>query len=146
PHRVTTASDFVRNHLIERGVPPGHVATVYPAVELPAIPDHSTLRQELNLDKDDIVVGCVAVMRAQKGHKDLIDAMEPLIKEKPGLHLVFVGAGSPVFEDVRAYITEIKLEERIHLLGVRRDVPNLLAGFDVFALATRQEAAGVVFV
>jgi glycosyltransferase involved in cell wall biosynthesis len=146
PHRVTTASDFVRNHLIERGVPPGHVATVYPAVELPAIPDRSTLRQELNLDKDDIVVGCVAVMRAQKGHKDLIDAMEPLIKEKPDLHLVFVGAGSPVFEDVQAYISEKKLEQRVHLLGARNDVPNLLAGFDLFALATRKEASGTVFV
>ncbi|MFW7339925.1 glycosyltransferase family 4 protein [Pollutimonas sp. H1-120] len=146
PHRVTTASDFVRDHLIARGVPPAHVATVYPAVELPPIPERSTLRQELGLAKDDIVVGCVAVMRAQKGHKDLIDAMEPLFKERPGLHLVFVGGGSPVFEDVQAYIAERSLEQRIHLLGVRSDVPNLLAGFDLFALATRKEASGTVFV
>src|SRR6185312_454991 len=27
-----------------------------------------------------------------------------------------------------------------------RDVPNLLAGFDIFALATRKEASGTVFV
>ncbi|HWK69732.1 glycosyltransferase family 4 protein [Pollutimonas sp. M17] len=146
PHRVTTASDFVREHLIERGVPPGHVATVYPAVELPPIPGQSSLRQELGLAEGDIVVGCVAVMRAQKGHKDLIDAMEPLIHEKPGLHLVLVGGGSPVFEEVQAYVAEKKLQRRIHLLGARRDVPNLLAGFDVFALATRKEASGTVFV
>jgi glycosyltransferase involved in cell wall biosynthesis len=31
-------------------------------------------------------------------------------------------------------------------LGARTDVPNLLEGFDVFALATRKEASGTVFV
>ncbi|MGB6103224.1 MAG: glycosyltransferase family 4 protein [Pusillimonas sp.] len=146
PHRVTTASDFVRNHLIERGVKPDSVATVYPAVELAPAPGQSTLRQELRLAQNDIVVGCVAVMRPQKGHKDLIDAMEPLIRERPNVHLVLVGGGSPVFEQLQAYVTEKKLDKRVHLLGVRRDVPNLLAGFDLFALATRQEASGTVFV
>lgn len=146
PHRVTTASDFVRSHLTERGVPPGHVATVYPAVELGAIPEQSTLRQELRLAQNDIVVGCVAVMRVQKGHKQLIDAMEPLIRERPNVHLVLVGGGSPVFEEVQAYVAERGLSKRIHLLGARRDIPNLLAGFDLFALATRKEASGTVFV
>src|SRR5690606_10128514 len=146
PHRVTTASDFVRNHLIERGVKPEHVATVYPAVELGEPPGHSTLRQELRLAQNDIVVGCVAVMRPQKGHMDLIAAMEPLIRERPNVHLVLVGGGSPVFEQLQAYIADNNLGKRVHLLGVRRDVPNLLAGFDLFALATRQEASGTVFV
>jgi glycosyltransferase involved in cell wall biosynthesis len=146
PHRVTTASNFVRNHLIQRGVPEGHVATVYPAVDLPPAPEQSTLRRELQLGQSDIVVGCVAVMRAQKGHRDLIDAMEPLIKERPNVHLVLVGGGSPVFEEIQAYIAGKNLESRVHMLGARRDVPNLLAGFDIFALATRKEASGTVFV
>lgn len=146
PHRVTTASDFVRDHLISRGVSPSCVATVYPAVELPPMPEASTLRQELRLAQNDIVVGCVAVMRAQKGHKTLIDAMEPLIRQRPNLHLVLVGGGSPIFEEVRGYVADKKLEKRVHMMGARKDVPNLLAGFDVFALATRTEASGTVFV
>lgn len=146
PHRVTTASNFVRNHLIERGVPPSHVATVYPVVDLVPWDQPSTLRDELKLARNDIVVGCVAVMRAKKGHRALIDAMEPLIRGRPNLHLVFVGGGSPVFEEVQAYVAEKGLGKRVHLLGRRGDVPNLLAGFDLFALATEQEASGTVFV
>jgi len=34
---------------------------------------------------------------------------------------------------------------RISLLGTRRDVPNVLAGLDIFCLATRQEAMGTAF-
>jgi len=146
PKRVTTASDFVRRHLIEKGVPPDHVATVYPVVELADWAEPSTLRAELNLDDDDIVVGCVAVMRATKGHRSLVDAMAPLLRERRDLHLVFVGGGSPIFEQLQAYVSGLGLADRIHLLGTRSDVPNLLAGFDLFALATEQEASGTVFV
>src|SRR5690606_11896663 len=83
PTRITTASNFVRQGLIDRGVPEGHVATVYPAVELPPLTASSTLRKELKLSQNDIVVGCVAVMRALKGHRELLEAMAPLIAERP---------------------------------------------------------------
>ncbi|WP_373982114.1 glycosyltransferase family 4 protein [Achromobacter sp. JD417] len=146
PHRVTAVSDHVRKYLITRGVPPEKIATVYSPIVLPAPVERSTLRGELGLADDDVVVGCVAVMRATKGHKDLIDAIAPLMATRPKLHLVFVGAGSPVFEQTQAYVAERGLQDRIHLMGTRRDVPNLLAGFDLFALATQQEASGTVFV
>ncbi|CAB3893112.1 glycosyltransferase family 4 protein [Achromobacter anxifer] len=146
PHRVTTVSDHVRQHLIDRGVAASKVATVYSPIVLPPPVERSTLREELGLADDDIVVGCVAVMRATKGHKDLIDAIAPLMASRPKLHLVFVGGGSPVFEQTQAYVAELGLQDRIHLMGMRRDVPNLLAGFDLFALATQQEASGTVYV
>lgn len=146
PHRVTTVSDHVREGLIARGVPPGHIATLYSPIIVPPPVEQSTLRGELGLKDSDIVVGCVAVMRATKGHKDLIDAMAPLMAERNTLHLVFVGGGSPVFEQTQAYVAERGLTERVHLMGTRRDVPNLLAGFDIFALATQQEASGTVYV
>ncbi|OZI47077.1 glycosyltransferase family 4 protein [Bordetella genomosp. 4] len=146
PHRVTTVSEYVRRYLISRGVPAEHTATLYSPVVLPPPVEHSTLRGELGLAEDDIVVGCVAVMRAAKGHKSLIDAMRPLMATRPKLHMVFVGSGSPTFENTQRYIQELGLQDRIHLMGTRRDVPNLLAGFDLFALATEQEASGTVYV
>jgi glycosyltransferase involved in cell wall biosynthesis len=146
PHCVITVSDHVRRHLMERGVPAARVATVYSPIVLPPPVEHSTLRDELGLADSDVVVGCVAVMRATKGHRDLIDAMLPLMRARPAVHLVFVGGGSPVFEQTQAYIAELGMQARIHLMGMRSDVPNLLAGFDIFALATRQEASGTVFV
>lgn len=146
PHRVTTVSDHVRHYLIERGVPANKIATVYSPIVLPPPVERSTLRDELGLADDDIVVGCVAVMRATKGYKDLIDAITPLMASRPKLHLVFVGGGSPVFEQTQDYVAKLGLQDRIHLMGMRRDVPNLLAGFDLFALATQQEASGTVYV
>lgn len=146
PHRVTTVSNFVRQGLLDKGVNPEHVATVYSPVEMPADIGPSTLRQELGLSDDDIIVGCVAVMRRPKGYNDLVDALEPIIKNRPDVHAVFVGGGSPVSEEVAAHIADKNLSDRIHMVGRRNDVPNLLKGFDIFALATHHEASGTVFV
>ncbi len=146
PHCVTTPSNFVRDGLIKRGVAPARVATVYPVVELAEWRGASTLRAELGLDDADIVVGCVAVMRARKGHRFLIEAIQPLMQSRSRLHLVMAGGGSPVFEQIQRQVVQMGLQDRVHLLGPRTDIPNVLAGFDLFALATEQEASGTVFV
>ena len=145
PHRVTTVSHYVRRQLIGRGVPAEHVQAIYTPVVLTPRLEHSTLRDELELSADAILVGCVAVLRPDKGHLELINAMLPLLRIRPKLHLVLAGGGSPGFEQLQAHIAHSGVSDRIHMLGTRRDVPNVLAGLDVFCLATRQEAMGTAF-
>ncbi|MFA5703216.1 MAG: glycosyltransferase family 4 protein [Advenella sp.] len=146
PHRISTVSNHVRNMVLEKGVPEHKVRTIYSPVATPEPVEQSTLRQELCLSNSAVVVICVAVMRQKKGHVFLIDTMLPLFEKYPDLHLVLVGAGSPTYEQVVAFIKEKKVASRVHLMGYRKDVPNLLAGSDIFALATEQEASGTVYV
>ena len=146
PHRVTTVSNHVRDYLISRGVPRDHIATVYSPIVLPPPVERSTLRTELGLADTDIIVICVAVMRAAKGHQQLLEALKPLMQRTPNLHWVVVGSGSPTFENTQALVKQAGVSDRVHFMGTRRDIPNLLAGADLFALATRQEASGTVFV
>ena len=146
PHKVATVSNHVRQMVLDKGVAPEKVATIYSPVEPPAPVAQSTLRTELGLSSSAIVVICVAVMREKKGHIFLIDSMKALFERYPDLHLVLVGAGSPTFEKVQKHIADSDLQQRVHLMGYRKDVPNLLAGSDIFALATEQEASGTVYV
>lgn len=145
PHKVVAVSDWVRKYLISEGVPANDVTTIYTGIEPPALVSRSTLRDELHLTADDILICTVAILRYEKGHRDLIDAAAPLLAENPKLHLVFAGDG-PIFNELSDYITEKGLAGRIHLLGLRRDIPNVLAGCDFFALATWQEALGTSFI
>ena|SRR5690625_361465 len=100
PHRVTTDSEYVRRLLISHGVPAEHVETIYTSVDVPHAEDPAKLRRELNLDDDAIIVGCVAVLRRPKGHRDLFNAMLPLLRQYPNLHLVIVGDGEYVFNEL----------------------------------------------
>ncbi len=145
PHCVTTDSEFVRQQLIEKGVSPERVETIYTPVHPLCKVEHSTLREELSLSSEAVIVGCVAVMRANKGHSELIHAMLPLFAQRPNLHLVIVGSGEPTLQNIRQLLHSLNLQERVHLLGRREDINNLMAGFDLFCLTTRLEASGTVF-
>ncbi len=146
PRRVIAPSEFVRRHLIERGIAPDHVAVVPPAVDFPDPMPTPVLRSELGLDTQAIIVGSVGVLRAEKGHEQLIEAMLPLLRRDACVHLVIVGGGDAALTRLRAQVTSSGLAAQVHLLGARADVPALLPDFDVFALATHIEASGTVFV
>ncbi|KAF1015872.1 MAG: N-acetyl-alpha-D-glucosaminyl L-malate synthase [Stenotrophomonas maltophilia] len=158
PHRIITVSSFVKQLLVDRGIDAARIGIVPPITAVPewnASPTgdswaalqqvRAQVRSELGFTEADTVVGCVAVLREPKGHMDLLRAMVPLCRANPALHLVIVGDGEPVMSRLKALRDETGLQQQVHLLGYRCDAGRLVAGFDVFALATHKEAAGTVF-
>jgi glycosyltransferase involved in cell wall biosynthesis len=145
PHRVIAVSRYVRQYLISAGVAEERVETIYDGIAKPEVHSHSTLRNELGLDSNAIVAGMVAIMRDKKGHEDLIAAAQPMLAERPDLHFVMAGDG-PWFEKIKNIVDALGLGHRIHLLGFRSDVPNVLRGCDLFVLPTHQEALGQSYI
>ncbi len=145
-HRIIAVSRHVHGQLLARGVRPGSVATIHSPVVLPEVDERSCIRRELDLPAGALVVGCVAIMRAEKGHADLIDAFHRISAAFPQAHLVLAGDGMPVYAQLRAQVAALGLESRVHFLGRRRDIGNVLAVLDVFALPTHREAFGTAFV
>jgi len=144
PHKVITVSEYVREQLINRGVRPGDVSTVYTAIPAMRRQAQSSLRSELYIPAGDVVVACVGHLRAQKGHRLLMDAMSRLMGSRRNVHLVFAGSGAQQ-EPLQKHALELGLPDRMHFLGRRHDIVNVLSGCDVFALATQSEALGTAF-
>ncbi|MDH1524428.1 glycosyltransferase [Achromobacter mucicolens] len=145
-HRVIAVSRHVHRQLLDGGAPPEAVATIHSPIVLPEGDGKGSLRQELGLPGDALVVGCVAVMRTEKGHADLIDAFQRVLAAFPQAHLVLAGDGMPVFERLKGQVQGLGLASRVHFLGRRNDIGNVLQAFDVFALPTHREAFGTAFV
>lgn len=145
-HRVIAVSQHVHRQLLDGGAPPEAVATIHSPIVLPESDGRGSVRQELGLPDDALVVGCVAVMRAEKGHADLIDAFQRVLASFPQAHLVLAGDGMPVLERLKAQVQAMGLASRVHFLGRRQDIGNVLQAFDVFALPTHREAFGTAFV
>lgn len=146
PHRVIAISQYVQEQLLSRGVRGEKMGLVYTAVAPPAAVLTSSIRGELGILPDAVIIGSVGHMRIPKGHDKLIAAALPIIKAMPNVHLVIAGRGEPLLSQLKAQVKEAKLEHQIHLLGQRNDVPNLLSGFDIFALATEAEALGTAYI
>jgi glycosyltransferase involved in cell wall biosynthesis len=146
PHRVIAISKYVQEQLLGKGISKEKIGLVYTAVEQPDITVTSSIRQELGIPPEGIIIGSIGHMRIQKGHDKLIAAAVPILKAMPNVYLVIAGRGEPLLSYLKAQVKKQKLERQIHLLGQRNDIPNLLSGFDIFALATEAEALGTAYI
>jgi glycosyltransferase involved in cell wall biosynthesis len=95
-------------------------------------------RAELGLSEEAMVIGTVARLTEQKGHRYLFDALARVADDHPEAVLALVGEG-PLLGELMAYAEQLGLAGRIRFLGVRRDVPRLLQAFDVFCLPSLYE-------
>ena len=117
-------------------------------IELDAYRDAAINREQararLGLPADAFVIGSVGRLSEQKAPLDLLSAFATVAAAHPHARLVYVGDG-PLRRELEAAIAAAGLTGRVVLTGLRRDVPELLRAFDVFALASRWEGLPRVF-
>ncbi len=148
PDQVVTVSRFVERYLVGAGVPQAKVCTIATGVDFGRYQPSTaggTLKAELGLSPDTLLIGTVAILRAKKGHAEILDAAPAVLARFPEAHFVFAGDG-PQTENLKARIAAEGLDGRVHLLGLRRDVTNVLESLDLFVLPTHQEALGTAFI
>jgi len=89
------------------------------------------LRRQLRIPETARVIGCVSRVKARKGIRELIQAID-LMQTGAEVHLVVIGN----IEDQRhrAAFQAARCRERIHLLGFQPDASRLAAEFDVITL------------
>ncbi|MFO0901399.1 MAG: glycosyltransferase [Pirellulales bacterium] len=93
---------------------------------------------ELGLPSGGRVIGAVGRLWPQKRYQDLIWAIELLRWPYPDVQLVIVGDG-PQRWRLERFARQVKMDDRVHFLGERDDVPQLMPLFDCFWLASGYE-------
>ena len=100
------------------------------------------LRKQYGYSDADFILIYVAELNHNK-HQDLLIKVVDVLKNKiPNIKLLLVGAGK-LIEDYKQQVRDLKLEDHIHFLGYRKDVPNLMAIADVAVSASRREGLPV---
>jgi glycosyltransferase involved in cell wall biosynthesis len=95
-------------------------------------------RAALGIPADAPVVGTVTRLMEQKAPLDFVAAARTILAERPDAHVLLVGDGH-----LRAQVEAAAADlPRLHLLGRREDVPDLLAAMDVVAFSSLWEGLG----
>jgi glycosyltransferase involved in cell wall biosynthesis len=81
------------------------------------------------------IVTMVAGFRYEKDQPTLIRAITHLPEN---YHLLLVGDGEKRSE-IELLIAELKIQHRVHLLGLRNDVPQILRSSDVIVMSSHRE-------
>ena len=106
--------------------------------------DARHLRELLGLGHYDVVIGIVANLKAVKNHLFLLQAFAEIAGELKHVKLLVVGQGfrgesDNTEEDLRRFVSNRGLTERVLFLGYRADIPDLLQVMDVFCLTSLRE-------
>jgi len=96
-----------------------------------------SVREELGLGDQDVVVTCVAEFTSTKNHAFLFAAWRRVAKEEPRAHLLLIGDGR--LRKVMERKTDREHIPNVHFLRFRSDVPKLLQATDIFVLPSRRE-------
>ena len=93
---------------------------------------------ELGFRLEDKIIGMVANIRPEKNHKLLLSAFTKMAKEMKDLHLLLVGLDC-MDGEVQGIARKLEVADRIHFLGNRGDVPEILNILDIFCLTSFHE-------
>lgn len=108
---------------------------------LPAA-ERDRLRAELVGDSTAVILIAIGRLRSHKGFLDLLTAFAEVHRACPQTRLLIAGQG-PQEAELAAEITALGLDGKALLLGLRHDIPNLLAASDIYASATHWEGLPV---
>lgn len=92
----------------------------------------------LNIPSDYKIVTMVGRLMAQKNYPMFIETVKKA--KDAGLPLFFIVAGvGDLREELLSYCKQLNVEDKIAFIGLRDDVPNVLASSDIFLFTTAFE-------
>jgi glycosyltransferase involved in cell wall biosynthesis len=145
PRSIVTCSEIARDV---------HISLGYEADRFEVIPNGFSLesyrpnagarvriREALGLAPATPLIGLIARFDSQKNHKGFLVAAKRVHNSYPDVHFLLAGklidSGNYVLSEA---IRTLKLDENVHLLGRRDDIPEIMASLDILASSSFGEA------
>lgn len=110
-------------------LPDENVKTIYKGHDMSWYQAEPINRAELGISDDAVCAICIANARPSKGVHILLESAAQL-KDIAKLYILLVGRDMDTEQNLKLAASS-GMQERIHFLGYRKDVPNLLASCDM---------------
>lgn len=104
--------------------------------------EKARLKKEFNIKENEIVLAIIGRLVEQKGHRYLFEALRQL-DGKYNVQLLVVGDG-PLLGNLRSTVGAGLAPARIIFLGLRKDVPDILALTDILVMPSLREGLSIV--
>ncbi len=143
-HHFILVAEKIRENVQKIGIPPSRITVIHSAVDVEKFPGRKgVLRKELNIPREAPLIGMVGRIREHKNYPLFLEFACLLLRDFPTAHFVIAGEG-PLEEVIRGRAETMGLRERIHFIGGREDVEDVISSFDVFVLTSKIEGSPAV--
>jgi glycosyltransferase involved in cell wall biosynthesis len=157
-HAIVACSSDQRRQLLAhtRGLA-SRVVVVHPGLDPAAFRDapRERFRRELGIENGEPLVGMLARYDTWKGHATFLEAAARIRRTRPEVRFVMVGGAlqgqslpsvARYERFVRGRKAALGLDEQVHVIDHRDDVPTVLAGLDVLVCPSVHEPFGMVVI
>lgn len=144
---IVVSSDFVNEYYFSDGWSGSE--TLYPIVDTEKydpsrkFDDKPSLHEELSVDALVPIIGSVGNINPIKGYEYLLRAIRHVIDSYGPICVPIAGAKLDTKKDyyrsLKQLQAELGLEDTVHFLGRRSDIPRLLSEFDAFVMPSVAE-------
>ncbi len=127
-----------------RGLAPPHPLVIYNGIDTrrfhPGVMHEHRLRARhaMGVTCDDLVIGCNAMLRPEKNHRQLLQAVAALRQQGLPVVAALLGDG-PERAALQAQAAQLGITDQVRFLGRQTRVEHFLAGFDVGVLPSVSE-------
>lgn len=148
--RYVPISDAIAKILEAYGIPQSRITRIYSAVEsdifkaIDQAQARNEINQELGLDGKTPLLINVAYHTTQKGMPTLLNALKLLNDRGVDYHCLLAGEGE-LTPELKTMADNFGIASKLSFLGIRNDVPKLLAGSDIFTMPSNKEGLGTSF-
>jgi len=143
---VLCVSPVVADEVLAAGVPARKTRVTPLGIDTaryaPAPELRDGLREELVMRSDARLVLCVSHLREPKGVDVLLDAWDLVYRGAKDATLLLAGTG-PLARELEEQAQTLAWPPSVRFLGIRHDVPRLLAACDLFVCPSLSEAGGL---
>jgi glycosyltransferase involved in cell wall biosynthesis len=148
PDAIISCSNVASKNHVLFGYDNNKIITIPNGFDLdkyhPSMRKKSSLRMDLGLPKDSLIVGMISRYDAQKNYEGFIKASGLIHKERRDIFFVLVGAGVAHHPGLLEAIKKEGVSSVTYLLGERTDIPNIMASIDILASPSHGEAFSMV--
>lgn len=148
--RIVFVSHALRDELRPLlNVPESRCVVIPNGVDMSRFGGHSArpVRTEIGLRPDELLVGAIGNIRGPKAYEVLLDCAARVLKGNTRCRFVIAGdtSGSH-YEKLVEQRARLGLESSVQFLGLRRDVPDVLASLDLYVLSSSKEGFSIACV
>jgi glycosyltransferase involved in cell wall biosynthesis len=143
--RLIVVSRAIEQKIADEGRKSAPISLIYNGVDLQRYNHQQpccTLHEDYHIDADAPIVGVVARLEAEKGHRTLLQAWPLVLAAVPNAWLLVVGEGSER-DSLEAQADLLGISGRVVFTGRREDVPAVTAALDISVLPSYREAQGL---
>lgn len=144
--QLVAVSEELKRFIVEQtGISEGRITVIHNGVDDSLGSDHvlaEAFKRDLGVPAGHRVVGVVGNLYPVKGHTYLLAAIPDILKVCPETTFLFAGRGE-LEVSLKAQAKELGIEGHVQFLGLRQDIPRLLAIIDVFAMPSLSEGLSI---